>query len=258
MGAQCLFLRLVLQGVSLRGVPRVLAIVSAALGLSLPIPHWTTGRLWLLRLGHALLTMALDKSDDWAWLVDHSVQIGQEKCLVILGIRLRDLPERGECLQHTDLHLVALVPRKSWTRQEVDEELEVASQRTGIPRVIVDDHGVDIAGGVSFFQERHPETVEIYDAKHKAACLLKSRLEKNAALAGIAATDRTNALCHPTDRNVILGSPGSQAEGALYEFGADLAVGRKCASGVTATADRGERAGEPGTVGGEARVATGV
>lgn len=47
-------------------------------------------------------------------------------------------------------------------------------------RVIVDDHGVDIAGGVSFFQRRHRETVEIYDTKHKAACLLKSRLEKNA------------------------------------------------------------------------------
>jgi hypothetical protein len=94
---QCLFLRLVLQGVSLRGVPRVLTIVSAALGMSLPIPHWTTGRLWLLRLGHALLTMALDKSNDWAWLVDHSVQIGQEKCLAILGIRLRDLPEHGGC-----------------------------------------------------------------------------------------------------------------------------------------------------------------
>jgi hypothetical protein len=180
VGAQCLFLRLVLAGLSLRAVPRALEIMSAALGLALPIPHWTTGRLWLLRLGHALLTMALTKCQDWAWLVDHSVQIGQQKCLVILGIRLADLPERGECLQHTDLHLVALVPRKSWTRQEVDEELEVASHRTGIPRVIVDDHGVDIAGGVSYFQDRHPETVEIYDAKHKAACLLKSRLEKNA------------------------------------------------------------------------------
>ncbi len=124
--------------------------------------------------------MALQKAEDWAWLVDHSVQIGQEKCLVILGIPLKELPERGECLKHSDLDLVALVPRKSWTRQEVDEALEAASQRTGVPRVIVDDHGVDIAGGVSFFQERHPETVEIYDTKHKAACSLKSRLEKNA------------------------------------------------------------------------------
>ena len=66
VSVQCLFLRLVLQGVSLRGVPRVLAIVAEALGWDLPIPHWTTGRLWLLRLGHALLTMALEKAEDWA------------------------------------------------------------------------------------------------------------------------------------------------------------------------------------------------
>jgi hypothetical protein len=189
VSVQCLVLRLVLQGVSLRGVPRVLVIVAEALGWDLPIPHWTTGRLWLLRLGHALLTMALEQADDWAWVIDHSVQIGKDKCLVILGIRLAQLPKRGHCLRHTDMHLVALVPRESWTRQEVDHELGVASKRTGIPRVIVDDHGVDIAGGVRFFQERHPETVEIYDAKHKAACLLKSRLEKN---------PRWQEFCHQT------------------------------------------------------------
>jgi hypothetical protein len=165
--------------VSLRGVPRVLTIMTQLLGWELPIPHWTTGRLWLLRLGHAMLTMALEKADDWAWLIDHSVQIGQEKCLVILGIRLAQLPKPGACLQHHDLHLVALVARKSWTRQEVDDQLEAACARTGIPRVIVDDHGVDIAGGLSLFQERHAATLEIYDVKHKAACLLKGLLEKN-------------------------------------------------------------------------------
>jgi hypothetical protein len=176
---QGLFVRLVLHGVSLRGVPRVLTLLAEAFGWSLAIPHWTTGRLWLLRLGHALLTGALERSTDWAWLIDHSVQIGQEKCLVIVGLRLRDLPKPGVCLQHTDLHLIALVPRKSWTRQEVDDHLEQASQRTGIPRVIVDDHGGDLAGGVALFQKRHAETVEVYDAKHQAACLLKGRLEKN-------------------------------------------------------------------------------
>jgi hypothetical protein len=179
VSVQCLFLRLVMQGVSLRGVPRVLRVVAETLGWDLPIPHWTTGRLWLLRLGHAMLTMELEQADDWAWLIDHSVQIGQEKVLLILGIRLSKLPKPGECLRHTDMHEVAMVVRKSWTRKEVDDALEAAIARTGVPRVIVDDHGVDASGGVNFFQERHPETVEIYDAKHKAACLLKSRLEKN-------------------------------------------------------------------------------
>lgn len=174
-----LFLRLVMNGVSLRGVPRVLAVIAEAFGLPLDIPHWTTGRLWLMRLGHAMLTLPLEQADDWAWLTDHSVQIGQEKCLVILGIRLRDLPKPGTCLRHPDLHLIALVMRKSWTRQEVDEALEEAVQRTGVPRVIVNDYGVDLHGGVQFFQERHDQTLEIYDIKHKAACLLKHRLEKD-------------------------------------------------------------------------------
>ena len=174
----CLFLRLVMSGVSLRGVPRVLAVIAEAFGVPLEIPHWTTGRLWLMRLGHAMLTMPLKPAEDWAWLADHSVQIGQEKGLAILGIRLSDLPPQGKCLEAKDLHLIAWIPRKSWTRREVDEALEQATRRTGVPRVIVDDHGVDLAGGVKFFQERHSRTAEIYDLKHKAACLLKHRLEK--------------------------------------------------------------------------------
>jgi hypothetical protein len=175
----CLFLRLVKSGVSLRGSTRVLAILAEASGLLVEVPHWTTGRLWLMRLGHAVLTMPLEKADDWSWIIDHSVQIGQEKCLVILGIRLRDLPPLGECLQHTDMQPVALVPRTSWTRAEVAEVLEQAAERTGVPRVIVDDHGVDLHGGVQIFQGRHGHTREIYDIKHKAACLLKHRLEKD-------------------------------------------------------------------------------
>jgi hypothetical protein len=93
--------QLVLQaGVSLRGACRVMEVVNEVLGLALDVPHWTTGRLWLLRLGHATLTMAKEPAGDWAWLIDHSVQIGQEKCLVILGIRLVDLPPSGQCLAH--------------------------------------------------------------------------------------------------------------------------------------------------------------
>jgi hypothetical protein len=179
VGMQWLFVRLVLAGTSLRGAARVLALLAEAMGWSTPVPHWTTGRLWLLRLGHAVLTGTKEQGADWAWLIDHSVQIGQEKCLVIVGIRLRDLPPQGQCLAHTHLELIALVPRKSWTRQEVDDALEAATAVTGVPRAIVTDHGVDIHGGVAFFQERHPETQEIYDAKHKAACVLKGRLEKN-------------------------------------------------------------------------------
>lgn len=176
----CLFVRLVLTGVSLRGAARVLGLLAQACGWSIDLPDWTTGRLWLMRLGHAMLTMPLEQADDWAWLIDHSVQIGPEKCLVILGLRLPALPPPGQSLRHQDMRLIALVPRVSWTRQEVADQLEVAARRTGVPRVIVDDHGVDVHGGVEIFQTTHPQTAEMYDLKHKAACLLKKRLGEDA------------------------------------------------------------------------------
>ncbi|EQD77604.1 hypothetical protein B1A_02880, partial [mine drainage metagenome] len=125
-----LSVRLVQAGVSLRGMPRVLETIRDALGWALPVPHWTTGRLWLLRLGHAMIAAEKVPADDWAWLIDHSVQIGQEKCLVIVGVRLADLPPRGQSLRHEDLKLIALLPAKSWTRFQVDQALEKAVAQT--------------------------------------------------------------------------------------------------------------------------------
>jgi len=179
IAVRCLVLRLVLAGVSLRCVPRALSVIAGVLGWTLPIPHWTTGRMWLLRYGHAALTQSVENADDWVWIIDHSVQIGKEKCLVILGMRLCHLPPQGQALESRHMRMISLVPRKSWTRAEVAAELQAAAGRTCVPRAIVDDHGVDIHGGVELFRACHDNVAEFYDAKHKAACLLKRRLEKN-------------------------------------------------------------------------------
>jgi len=178
-GVIALVLGLVQLGVSLRATSRVLEFIVRFFGLPFSAPHWTTGRLWLLRFGLAQLNAPKEKADDWVWLIDHSVQIGKEKVLVILGIRLRDLPLPEQCLRAEDMVLIDLMPMETSSRKDVAMCLEEAATRICVPRAIVDDHGADLNGGVQIFQQRHPDTVEIYDVKHKAACLLKSRLEKN-------------------------------------------------------------------------------
>lgn len=147
--------------------------------LSLEQPHWTTGRLWLLRLGLYKLTRPKEQAEDWVWLLDHSIQMGTTKCLLILGIRLRDLPPVGEPLCHEDLEPIELLPVENSTQEIVCQQLESAALKTGVPRVILTDHGADLHGGIRLFQAQHPETLEIYDIAHKAACLLKRRLERN-------------------------------------------------------------------------------
>ena len=171
------FVALVLDcGASLRCAAAALGSIGTASGRDDLTPDRSTGRLWLLRLGLAALLRPKVIADDWAWMIDHSIQVGPCKCLVILGIRLGELPE-NRALGHRDLEPIALVPMISSTQPAVAACLEEAARRTGVPRVILDDHGADLHGGVEIFRAGHPGTVEVYDITHKAACLLKARLE---------------------------------------------------------------------------------
>ena len=38
-------------------------------------------------------------ADDWCWILDHVIQLGQTKCLPILGIRLSKLPKNRELIK---------------------------------------------------------------------------------------------------------------------------------------------------------------
>jgi hypothetical protein len=172
------FVSLVLDcGASLRCAAKVLGwFLDSAEGHDQTEPARSTGRLWLLRIGLAALLRPKVIATDWAWLVDHSIQIGRCKVLVILGIRLSEFPQ-GQPLCHRDMELIALVPMINSTKDTVAVCLEDAVAQTGVPRAILDDHGADLHGGVEIFRQAHPETDEFYDVKHKAACLLKRRLE---------------------------------------------------------------------------------
>jgi hypothetical protein len=175
-----LFISFVLHArAALRCAAQIFGLLQDRLKLSLGSPHWSTGRLWMLRLGYYKLTRPKERSDDWVWFIDHSNQIGKEKCLLVLGIRLSQLPEQGECLRHEHLEPIDLIPVRQSNKQIVYEQLEATVAKTGVPRAIVKDDGGDLTGGVALFCQSHPETCGIHDIKHKVARMLKRRLEKH-------------------------------------------------------------------------------
>jgi len=63
--------------------------------------------------------------------------------------------------------------------KDEDIQLKNASTKTGLPMAIVSDNGSDIKNGVKQFKEFSPNTVHIYDLKHKVAILIKKILESN-------------------------------------------------------------------------------
>ncbi|HFC91950.1 MAG TPA: hypothetical protein ENJ51_03980 [Leucothrix mucor] len=92
-------------------------------------------------------------ANDWCWIVDHTIQLGTTKCLLILGIRLSDLPPEGESLRYEHLEPIDLFPVETSNEEIVWQQLETTALKTDIPRVIVSDYGSDLKSGIEKFCE---------------------------------------------------------------------------------------------------------
>lgn len=162
----------------MRGSAAGLGLIAARLGLDVAMPSYSAVRSWLLRLGCHAMTCSLP-SGVWVWLVDHTVQIGARKLLVIVGCLVHEAPLGERPLRQSDLHLVHLSLMEHSTQATVAVELERAAERTGIPRQIVSDQGSDLNGGVKRFQQQHAGIAHVHDLAHQAANVLKQRWSKD-------------------------------------------------------------------------------
>ena len=73
---------------SLRGTALATGLIGRLLGGKHEVPSPTSVRSWLLHVGLHQLQRPLEKADDWVWIVDHTVQIGELKCMLIVAFRL--------------------------------------------------------------------------------------------------------------------------------------------------------------------------
>jgi hypothetical protein len=164
----------------LQSVPRLLKVFDSCYELNEPagVPEWTTSRMWLMRLGLGQLRQPIVKANDWVLLLDHSIQLGRDRCLAVLGVRLSELPLGP--LQRTDLRMLHLKVMRDPNMNSNCQELQAVLERTGTPRALLCDHGADVLGAVRLLRESSRQNrgiLDIYDVKHRVALALKHRLE---------------------------------------------------------------------------------
>jgi hypothetical protein len=166
--------------VPLQAVPRLLGVFDDFIlpGCTEQIPDWTASRMWLMRLGLGRMRLPVVKASDWVWLLDHSVQLGRERCLVVLGGRLSEMPRCGP-LQREDLRLLHLAVMRDPDMASNHQELLSVLRLTGPPRAILSDHGADLRGGLRLLRQGADlsGTLDVYDVKHRCALALQHRLE---------------------------------------------------------------------------------
>lgn len=206
---------------SLQGAGRAVAVFQECLGVEVESPSGASTRLWLLRVGYYKLTRVKAPGADWVWIVDHVGQLGAEKCLVIVGIRLSALPAEGDYLTHADVEPIAICPVTQSNGEIVYQQLEEARKQTGVPREILSDQGSDLHKGIRQFCQAHPETCAIYDIKHKVAAILKRELGAERAWQEFS-TQATQTIARVQQTALAALAPPRQRRKARYMNVAEL------------------------------------
>lgn len=180
-GVVQLFLKAVLScAATQRATAAILELVATWLPGVEETPCANSGRMWLLRLGLHELTREKEKAADWVWIMDHTIQLGPWKCLVIVGVRLSAWAKDRRPLRHEDLTLLNLTPMEQATGERVHAALLETLAVTGVPRQIVSDGGSDLKRGVELLHQTQAAVAHVHDIKHKTALLLKKELAQNA------------------------------------------------------------------------------
>lgn len=155
--------------IGLRAAERVLKIIFDWLGVPCDIPTWQSIRGWMQRVGLARMTKPPKKGEVWHWLVDHSVQIGNEKVLAVVAVPASKLPARGQALKHEDLSLLTIVPGTSWKAEDVGKVYQSLEQKFGTPRSISSDGARELHEGAKSLKNSGVNTVLVRDFKHYLA-----------------------------------------------------------------------------------------
>lgn len=107
-----------------------------------------TIRHWLHRLGCYLLQRPVERRDDWVVFIDHTMELGAARCLLVLGMPLGRWQQRGGALTHADVQVLMVEVVEHSTGAVVHEQLRRLVERIGVPAQIVSDHGGDLAKGI--------------------------------------------------------------------------------------------------------------
>jgi hypothetical protein len=229
VGVMRWYVRFVLEAAtSLRAASRVLEVLQGSLPGVQHAPAANTGQWWLLRLGLYELQRPKEPAADWVWLMDHTIQISQVKCLLIVAVRLSawECQGRGP-LEHQDLAVLALEPMRQSTGPQVLAQLERAVTQTGEPRAILSDAGTELKKAMVGFREQHPAVRELSDIKHKTALLVKAELEADARWSAfLPRVGRTKAQVQQTEL-ACLTPPSPKAKARYMNLGELVSWGQR-------------------------------
>ena len=133
---------------------------------------------WTLRVGLGLLRQVAPISQPWVAIIDHSIDVGTKKALVVLRVPLEALSQRGAAIQLGDCECIGLTVAETVNGETVALHLEEIFTRSGTPVAITKDCDATLQKGVRLWMEKaHAAVPVIEDIGHVMAGALKAQFE---------------------------------------------------------------------------------
>jgi hypothetical protein len=158
---------------SFRAIGKIMVIMVMYINSFTKTPHHTSVAIWVQKIGYYELTRPKASSDDWILILDESIQIGTEKLLVILGIRIAEI-DFNRPLTYQDLTPLKAISKSRWNSELIADQLNELKATLGTIVYAVGDYGSYIKKGLQSAQIAH-----LYDITHKIASILKKIYRKD-------------------------------------------------------------------------------
>lgn len=130
-------------------------------------PSRSTIANWVYKIGYYELHRTQEQATDWIILLDHSIQLGQDKLFVVYGIREEKI-DFTRPLRYGDLSSFVLTSKTTWTAQLVCESLQELQEQIGTIKYAVGDYSGELKRGLELASIR-----QIHDITHAIALMLE-------------------------------------------------------------------------------------
>lgn len=128
---------------------------------------------WIHKIGYYELTKKKERADDWVIILDQSIQLGQDKVLVVYGIREKNI-DFTRPLRFQDLTPLREVSRDKWTGEIIKDVILELQDEIGRIKYAVGDYASDIHKSMKLCKIPH-----VHDLTHKIALLLEKYYKTN-------------------------------------------------------------------------------
>ena len=142
------------------------------------IPHFTSTINWTLRMGLGLLKQVVPIARPWVAIIDHSIDIGTKKVLVILRVTMdtMTMKKRAICLE--DCECIGMSIAEEVNGTSIARELKAVFDRAGAPVAVLKDCDRTLHKGVRLWSEGQAKAVfTVDDLGHVMASALKAQFE---------------------------------------------------------------------------------